>query len=89
MPLVAEAGGAATKGTLTFSAVWEPPSHENPILFDLVPGEERVVLGEKPLVVREGISLSSEIVPGARLAQGGRVLINSVEETPDGGVRGM
>ena len=35
----------STKGVLNFSAVWEPPGAlESPILFDLVPGEERVVV---------------------------------------------
>ena len=77
----------STKGVLSFSAAWEPPgAPETPILFDLVPGEERVVIGEKPLVVREESSLASAIVP-IKLGGGGRVLIKEVVDMGDEGVR--
>lgn len=72
-----------TKGKLAFSLIWEPPSLlQEEQVPNYVVGDERVVIGTRPLVLRQGFATDSEEV--AKLPPGTRLQLHEICETEHG-----
>ena len=78
-----ESGVQSTaKGKVVFSVTWDPPGSDEEAPSTWVAGDERVVIGSRPLILRAGFDKRSAEV--AKVAPGTRLELHEIRETPDG-----
>ena len=77
-----------TKGKLLFDVAWEPPAPAEEAASSVVSGDERVIIGNQPLLLRESAHRASPEV--LKLPVGSRVQLHDVAYAPleDGTARG-
>ena len=73
---------SVAKGKVLFSVTWEPPGTEEEAASGWCSGDERVVIGNVPLILREGYDKRSREL--LKLPPGTRLQLHEVREIADG-----